>query len=1100
MINLIFGKSGSGKTSRVFDMISDSIDAGRSVFLIVPEQEAVQAEIASLKHLSPSAQLSLEVVSFTRLCNRVCRELGGLSYNYITKPIKHLIMWQNLRELAPLLKIYSKTARSDAALPEMMLSAIGELKASGISPEQLERAFERSEKNTPFADRLSDLALIYAAYQNRVSEHYTDSADDLSKLCDLLSKNSFFKNIDVYIDSFSSFTAIEHKLIERIFHDAANVSITVPLPSPDYSDMGSMSIEDSLSRLMRSAKKVGEEPNIITLGKSLRYSSDALEFLADNIWASSLSSLSGNAPENDGSIVMELCDNAYAEAEATAAWINKLLREGASCRDIVVVMRDADTYRGIIEPALEKASIPFFFSEKTDILSLPPLKFILSALQIKIYGYRGEDVISHLKTGLCPVTLRDSDLFEEYVGTWNISGNSFISGEWTMNPDGFSDRMSDRAKDILERANSARKAIFDPLCKLYERLDGAASVADMCRSLFEYTKEIDLNSKLCVLAEKELALKNRKRAEEYYSLRRIIGQTLADIAQISEDEEATLEEFYAMLKTVFSKTDIGSIPTSIDEVTVGSASMLRASSPKYVFVLGLYEGGFPAAIIDNGIFSDSDKSNLSELGVEISSDSDTRSSEELWYVKRVFSMPSDKLFLLTSQVSFEGKDITPSLPFTRVKKIFNITPHRYQANDLRYLSASPKAAAAHLRELSGSAEGEALKIALSDKLPLVDKLSSRSVSEPECNVDEAVIKENLGNTLYLSPSKLNTYLLCPFKYYTKYVLGLREKKTGAFRSNDIGTFIHDILENMIRAAIPSDPSKPLLSDDEIIKLTDETVKRYIDTICPMGVPRTGRMVHLYEKLHRLSLLLIRNLISEFSDSSFRPAFFELKTDGKDENPKPIVLDTDNGDRIIISGIIDRVDIWKNDGKVYVRVVDYKNRAQHFSLEAVREGFNTQMFIYLFAICRNPGAKLCRSAGISKGETLIPAGVVYLSSGISTVSLDDYTDEATVSALADKQILREGVMLNDSDVIDAVSHSHNKHILLGATVKDGIVSESPSLVSSQELDQIFTDIEQTIKDIGAQIFAGRASADPKQQGKNDPCKFCDMLPVCRKMNF
>ncbi|MBR2431381.1 MAG: PD-(D/E)XK nuclease family protein, partial [Clostridia bacterium] len=114
--------------------------------------------------------------------------------------------------------------------------------------------------------------------------------------------------------------------------------------------------------------------------------------------------------------------------------------------------------------------------------------------------------------------------------------------------------------------------------------------------------------------------------------------------------------------------------------------------------------------------------------------------------------------------------------------------------------------------------------------------------------------------------------------------------------------------------------------------------------------------------------------------------------------------------------------------------------------------------------------------------------------------DDYTDEATVSALADKQILREGVILNDSSVIDAVSHSHNKHILLGATVKDGILSESESIVSAQELDQIFADIEQTIKDIGAQIFAGRASADPNQQGKNDPCKFCDMLPVCRKMNF
>ena len=232
MINLIFGKSGSGKTSRVFDMISDSISAGKSVFLIVPEQEAVQTEIASLKRLSPAAQLKLEIVSFTRLCNRVCRELGGLSYNYVTTPQKSLIMWQNLRELAPMLKVYGKTARGDAPLTDVMLSAVSELKASGVSPEQLERAFERSEAGTPFSDRLSDLSLIYAAYQNRISQNYSDSADELSKLCDILSQNSFFKGSDVYVDSFSSFTAIEHRLLERIFKDADNVTVTVTLSTP----------------------------------------------------------------------------------------------------------------------------------------------------------------------------------------------------------------------------------------------------------------------------------------------------------------------------------------------------------------------------------------------------------------------------------------------------------------------------------------------------------------------------------------------------------------------------------------------------------------------------------------------------------------------------------------------------------------------------------------------------------------------------------------------------------------------------------------------------------------------------------------------------
>lgn len=1100
MINFIFGKAGSGKTTRIFEMIAEDIAASRSVFLIVPEQEAVQAERKALRLLPPSAQLSLEVVSFSRLCNRVCRELGGLSYNYATEPIKNLIMWQNLRELAPLLRTYGKTAKSDAALSEIMLSAVGELKASGISPSQLERAYERAEKDTPFADRLSDLSLIFSAYQNKIYESYTDSADELSRLCDTLSKNSFFKGYSVYIDSFSSFTAIEHKVIKHIFADADTVTVSIPLPSPDYSDMSTMSVCDSLSRLLRSAHECDKKVENTVLGESHRFGSKMLAFLSDNIWSSSLSTLKDSVPEDDGAIVMEICDNAYAEAEAVAAWICELLRGGARCRDITVVMRDADAYRGIIEPALEKADIPFFLSEKTDILALPPVKFLLSALQIRIYGYRGEDVISHVKTGLCDLSLRDADLFEEYVGTWNISGNAFKDDEWTMNPDGFSTSMSERAKDILSRANNAKKAVLAPLFELYDALEAAEDISDMCRVTFEHTQKIGFDKRIAALAEKELFFGNKKRAEEYLSLIKIIPRTLADIAQVSEGEEASIEEFSAILKTVFSKTEIGSIPTSIDEVTVGSASMMRAAEPKFVFVLGLTEGSFPAPVNDTGVFSDADKSALSALGVEISSSCDMRSSDELMYIRRVFSMPSEKLFLLTSLVNFEGKDLTPSLPFSRVRKMFGIAPHRYMADDLRYLSASPKASAAHLRALLGSSDGAALKKALAEHIPLIEKLSVGATSNPECDIDRSVVKERLGSTLYLSPSKLNTYLSCPFKYYTKYVLGLREQKSGSFKANDVGTFIHDILENMIAAAIPSDPSAPMLSNDEIVRLTEKTVRDYIEAICPPGFQSTGRMAHLYEKLHRISLLMIRNLVNEFSDSEFRPAFFELRINGKEENPSPVILKTDDGDRIVISGIVDRVDVWKSNGKVYVRVVDYKNRAQHFSLDSVRQGFNIQMLIYLFALCREPGAKFKRSVGLKDGETLIPASVVYLSSAITPVKLDDYTDEKTISARAEQQILREGIILDEPDVIDAVSRSHNESLLLGASSKKGEKLSGASLIGKEELDSLCADIEQTISEIGKEIFAGRASAVPVQNGSNDPCKYCDMLPVCRKMNF
>ncbi len=44
MITEIRGIAGSGKSSRIYTLIGESLAAGRTVFLIVPEQTAVSAE------------------------------------------------------------------------------------------------------------------------------------------------------------------------------------------------------------------------------------------------------------------------------------------------------------------------------------------------------------------------------------------------------------------------------------------------------------------------------------------------------------------------------------------------------------------------------------------------------------------------------------------------------------------------------------------------------------------------------------------------------------------------------------------------------------------------------------------------------------------------------------------------------------------------------------------------------------------------------------------------------------------------------------------------------------------------------------------------
>ena len=454
MITFLYGSYGSGKTTAILQKIKQSTDAGRHVFLIVPDQEAVLAERLTLEALPASAQLCLEVLGFSRLYNRVCREYGGLSYHYIKKPIRHLLMWQNLRELAPLLEEFGSLAESDDSLCELMLNAVGEFKASAVTPEALERAADKLSKSDPLYRKLRDLSLIYASFDRLIAERYSDSADDLSRLADMLKEHDFFCGCDVFIDSFTSFTAVEHKIIRQMFASADNVTVTVPLRMPDSCDIHTESIRQSLAHLKKSAESVGEFRETVLHGNR-RAVSPCLAHLSENLWRLDVSD-KDNEAVSDGSIVMEICHDPYAEAEAVAAHILELLRRGERCRDMAIIVRDPAQYRGILEPALKKNEIPHFISEKTDLCTLAPIKLILSALRIRLYNWRKSDVLAHVKTGLTVADVRAVDLFEEYVNTWSIQGARFTDGDWTMNPDGYCENLSDRGHDILKNAKLHR--------------------------------------------------------------------------------------------------------------------------------------------------------------------------------------------------------------------------------------------------------------------------------------------------------------------------------------------------------------------------------------------------------------------------------------------------------------------------------------------------------------------------------------------------------------------------------------------------------------------------------------------------------------------
>ena len=484
MVKLIYGDTGSGKSEYILSCLEKDAREGVEAMLIVPEQQTVAAERELLERLPASAQLNIEVLNFSRLANRVFRKAGGLIYNYASAGQRNLIMWRALCQCAPLLTEYYDRASTDRSLPSTMLSITKELSASGISPEQLEQFCAELPEST-LRRKLSDISTVSAAYRLLLSQSHTDPASDLDRLCQLLdtTARSFFSGMHVYMDSFYSLTGQEHAVVRRIISTAQSFTATVPLPSPTYRGIDTASIRDYSDKLRADAAGFGGDVETVTLCENHRSATPTLKLLAQKLWQMDEDITHDKNSEDDGSLELWQASDVYDEAEAAAARVKALLEDGYRCKDITVIARDASKYRGILDTAFDTMGVPYYFSEKRDLSTSPLSRLILSALRIKQFGWKREDVIAHLKTGMLDISPKDADLFEEYTAKWSISGKKLSAeGEWTMNPDGYNASLSPRGEEKLSAANRVHSFLLEKLKKYFAELSAAESCAELCRA------------------------------------------------------------------------------------------------------------------------------------------------------------------------------------------------------------------------------------------------------------------------------------------------------------------------------------------------------------------------------------------------------------------------------------------------------------------------------------------------------------------------------------------------------------------------------------------------------------------------------------------
>ncbi|MBE6574065.1 MAG: hypothetical protein E7652_06705 [Ruminococcaceae bacterium] len=1067
MLSFILGAPKSGKTEEIIKRIKTDLEQKRRVLLLVPEQEAVSVErrIISSQNASDSLFL-LEVANFGRLSNIVFREKGGICYNYIDRGGQAVMMYRALNELSDTLSTYKTGDSTDIGLVSSLIGLYSQLTDYRVTPLKLEDSVV-SLPDT-LRSRGEDIATIYTRYDELIHDGFDSARDDLTKVANIIRSEKLFSDTSIYIDSFSGFTPAELEVVEALISVRSDVTLSLCIDTErDGEIFGNLyDIKGYMTDCAERYSVELSEHHCEFLPKNKEF-----EHLARHLFDSEANEKYEGKTEH---ITLTEAPDIYSECELICADIVAKVKKGMRYRDITIVAGNATDYFGILDVMLARHNIPCRFSLSRDVLQSPCVKFIISALNIIIYNWRLADVITYLKSGLAGITDEECDILEEYASTWALSGSVWtIDEEWSMNPCGYSSRITEREIALLDKINRIRKRITEPLTALSLSLKSDRSMENAAEAIYDFLCDcVDADS----LAGEEIASWNA------------VISALEQLSLCGGSEKlGNIEDLKRLIRLICSQISFSMLPASIDEINVVNIGSLRSVEAKRIYIIGANEGSYPCDFKENNIIDDRMRSALCEAGLTLPNDPDELWREQNWLFYKTLLSADESVMITRASASLDGSErvISPSL--SDIKRLFPDLSVRgyedYSVYELVYDKASA------FDRISDDDCGEAIRSALAQDEVFKDAVLAYDVpiSTDRCAVTSKQNLDRLKGDMPMSQTKLESFVKCKFAYQLEYNLRLNEQHKVNYDARDVGNFIHKILEDYLRASMDKK-----LDDKEKKELVDSLVDRYISDTCASMTFVSKRMLAMFNKLRRNAHLFVKSLSQEFENSDFIPKFFEMTVNAKEGSDLPPVrIELSDGSYVYINGQIDRVDAFERDGKVYFRVVDYKTGKKEFALKDLEDGINLQMFLYLFAIMENKERflELLECSG-----ELVPCATLYYLARINSATHQLPKSKEELEDDVVSRIERKGAVLDDEDVFDSISHRRDMTVF---PTKTDLVKKKGQFFTLESLYELESTINNVVKNIAEAIKRGEADAIPND--KLDACRYCRMKNICRRQD-
>ncbi len=1068
MLKLILGRACTGKSTAVLERMAAGAIT-RPQVLIVPEQHSHDAERRLCGVAGNSVSLGAEVLSFTRLASRVFSVAGGLAEPTLDPGGRLLLMDAALRSVAEGLKVYARPSRRPQFLSQLA-ATVDECKAAAITPGKLLEASESIGGET--GDKLYDLSLICGAYEAYCERRGADPRDRLTKLAQALERCPWAEGKDIYLDGFTDFTAQERQVLERLLGQARSLTVALTCDGLEGEDQDVFAPARRTARkLMALARRGGVGTEVET--QALRIPvAQGIARVEEELFAPVRTPWEG-APEG---VELYRGISPRSEVERAAAELRRLCREeGYRWRELAVTARSMEVYGPLIDQIFPRYGVPVFLARMEDVLQKPILALVTAALDIAAGEYRYEDVFRYLKTGLAGVEMEDVDRLENYALTWDLKGRAWTQrGDWDKHPGGYGLEWSQGERERVAELDALRRRVVEPLERL--RLCGERTGAGLALALYGFLEEIGLAQRLTQRAGELRRDGEAVLAAEYEQLWQILCAALEQCGELLGETPMEWEEFSRLFSLVLSQYQVGAIPVSLDRVTAGEMPRLAHKHCKVLYILGADDGQIPAAAPSPGLLGDEDRALLAELGLETA----PRLTDKLWREMTILyetcALPSERLVVSYPGTGIGGEERRPSLLVRRLRELFpDLTPLDERSEGEGFRLAAPRPAL----ERAGRDRGAARALReLPEYAPLVERMERAEAME-RGSLTRPAVEALYGRRVPMSASRMDLYKSCHFSYFMRYGLKAKARKPAGFQAPEYGTFVHYVLEHILRQR----EGRGIPTREQV----SAVVKRYVEEELGGLAGETPRFRYLFRRLEKSVYAVVKNVCEELESSDFTPIAFELGF-GKGQELPSVELERD-GVTLSVTGFVDRVDGWEKDGKLYLRVVDYKTGRKSFDLTDVWNGLGLQMLLYLFTL-KEEGRTLF-------GKEIVPAGVLYLPAREALVAGSRAMGEDERQRAVDKQLCRKGLVLGEEDVLEAMERAEGGYRFLPVRLlsKGGVSGEA--LVSAERLGKLERHTRQMLGEVAAELAAGNIAADPFWRGpQQNACMWCDYAAACQ----